>query len=98
MRPIIIVMLLVDIGIFLATAFGVAMRVYSGDRRRPIWSSFAISLLITGNVSIQIANDHPGRPGADVLAFAGPMLIGMAIMCVLVLLRERRDARAASTA
>jgi hypothetical protein len=98
MRPIIIVMLLVDIGIFLATVFAVAMRVQSGDRRRPIWASFAFSLLITGNVSIQIGNDHPGKPGADILTFVGPLLIGMAIMCVLVLLRERRDARVAASA
>jgi hypothetical protein len=93
MRPIIIVMLLVDIGVFLAAAFAIALRADTASRGRPIWSSFAISLLITGNVSIQIANDHPGKQGADILNFVGPMLIGMAIMCVLMLLRDRRAAR-----
>lgn len=90
MRPIMLVMLLVDIAIFVATAYAVAMRKPTERRGRPIWSSFAISLLITGNVSIQIADRHSGKPGADLLWFAGPLLIGMAIMCVLIQIRERR--------
>ena len=90
MRPIIIVMLLIDIGIFLATAFTVAARTPTVGRLGSNWHTFALSLLITGATSIRIASDHPGKLGADLLAFAGPLLIGMAIMCVLVLLRDRR--------
>jgi hypothetical protein len=96
MRPIILIMLLVDLGILVATVFAVTVRRPTADRPRPIWSSFAISLLIIGNVSIQIAGDHPGKPGSDILGFTGPMLIGMGIMCALILLRERRDQRAAA--
>ncbi len=92
MRPIIIVMLLVDLGIVLATAFAVAMRNPTPDRLRPIWASFVISLLIGGSTSLNIAGDHDGQPGADILAFAGPMMVGMAIMGALVAYRERRDA------
>ena len=98
MRPIIIVMLLVDLGIVLATAFAVAMRKPTADRLRPIWSSFVISLVIGGSTSLNIAGDHPGKPGADILAFVGPMMIGMAIMGALIALRERHGAGAAPTA
>ena len=98
MRSIIIVMLLVDLGIVLATAFAVAMRKPTADRLRPIWSSFVISLVIGGSTSLNIAGDHNGQPGADILAFVGPMMIGMAIMGALIALRERHDARASPTA
>jgi len=90
MRPIIIVMLLVDLGIVLATAFGVAMRKPTADRLRPIWSSFVLSLLVGGSTSLNIAGDHDGQPGADILTFVGPMMVGMAIMGALVAFRERR--------
>ena len=92
MRPIIIVMLLVDLGIVLATAFGVAMRKPTADRLRPIWSTFVIALLIGGSTSLNIAGDHDGQPGADILAFVGPMMVGMAIMGALIALRERHGA------
>ena len=95
MRPIITVMLLVDLGIVLATAFGVAMRKPTTDRLRPIWASFVVSLLIGGSTSLNIAGDHEGQPGADILAFVGPMMIGMAIMAALVALRQRHGAGAA---
>ncbi|WP_309603181.1 hypothetical protein [Sphingomonas sp.] len=98
MRPIIVVMLLVDLGIVLATAFGVAMRKPTPERLRPIWISFAVSLLIGGLTSLNIASDHDGQPGADILAFVGPMMIGMAIMGALIALRERHGSGAAPTA
>ena len=95
MRPIIIVMLLVDLGIVLATAFGIAIRKPTPERLRPIWISFVVSLLIGGSTSLNIAGDHDGQPGADILAFVGPMMIGMAIMGALIALRERHGAGAA---
>jgi hypothetical protein len=94
MRPIILVMLLVDLGIVLATAYGVAVRRPTADRLRPIWSSFVISLLVGGSTSVNIAGDHVGSPGADVLAFVGPLMVGMAIMAAIVAFRERRAAAA----
>lgn len=90
MRPIILVMLLVDLGIVLATAYGVSVRRPTAERMRPIWSSFVISLLVGGSTSTNIAGDHAGSAGADVLAFVGPLMVGMAIMGALVALRERR--------
>ena len=94
MRPIIVVMLAVDIAIILVTAFGVAFRKPTADRRRPIWSSFVISLLVGGSTATSIARDHPGDPGSDILTFLGTMMIGMAIMGALVALRERHGAAA----
>ena len=96
MRPIITVMLLVDLGIVLATAYGVAVRLPTSARPRPIWSSFVISLLIGGSTSINIAGDHVGKPGADILEFVGPMMVGMAIMAAIVAFREHRGATIAA--
>ena len=98
MRPIIVVMLLVDLGIVLATAFGVAMRKPTAERLRPVWYSFVVALLIGGSTSLNIAGDHVGKPGAEILAFVGPMMIGMAIMGALVALRERHSTSAAPPA
>ena len=98
MRPIIMIMLLVDLGIILATAFGVAIRKPGADRLRPIWISFVVSLLIGGSTSLNIAGDHDGQPGADILEFLGPLMIGMAIMAALVAWRERRAAGTAPAA
>ena len=97
MRPIIVVMLLVDLGIVLATAFGVAIRKPTPERLRPIWISFVVSLLIGGSTSLNIAGDHDGQPGAAILALVGPMMVGMAIMGALVALRERHGPGAAPT-
>jgi hypothetical protein len=90
MRPIIVVMLCVQLAILLATAFAVVVRKPKADKRRPIWSSFAVSLFIVGMVSVEIAGDHPTAAGADILTFGGPLLIGMALMSLLILLRQRR--------
>ena len=92
MRPIILLMLAVDIAIILASAFGIAMRKPSADRLRPMWASFVVSLLVGGSTSVNIAGDHAGQPGADILGFVGPTMIGMAIMAALVAYRQRRDA------
>src|SRR5215210_3145457 len=91
MRPIIIVMLCVQIGILLATVFAVAVRQPTVARPVPVWSSLAVSLAVVGMTSNRIAEDHGGAPGADILAFGGPLLIGMGVMAALLLLRERRS-------
>ena len=97
MRLIIVVMLLVDLGIVLATAFGVAVRKPTPERLRPIWASFVVALLIGGSTSLNIAGDHDGQPGAEILAFVGPMMIGMALMGALIALRDRYGTGAAPT-
>ena len=91
MRPIIIVMLCVQVGILVATIFAVAVRKPTTARPAPVWSSLAISLLVVGMTSNTIAQDHPGAPGADILAFGAALLLGMAVMAALLLFKERRD-------
>lgn len=90
MKPIIIVMLCVQAGILLATIFAVAVRKPTAARPVPMWSGLAISLFVVGMTSNTIAEDHGGAPGADILGFGGPLLIGMGLMAVLVLLSQRR--------
>lgn len=95
MRPIIVIMLLLDLTIVLVAAYAVALRTPTADRPRPIWFSFIISLLIGGSTSLNIASDHPADSGADILGFVGPMMIGMALMAALIALRQRREVMAA---
>lgn len=92
MKPIIIVMLCVQVAIFLAVTFAVTLRKPTVTKPGPIWSSFAVSLFIVGMTSTRIGGDHAGQNGADILLFGGPILIGMAFMCLLLLIRERRGA------
>jgi hypothetical protein len=91
MRPIIIVMLCIQVGILIATIFAVAVRKPTTARPAPVWSSLAISLFVVGMTSNTIAEDHAGAPGADILAFGGPLLIGMGLMAVLVVFNQRRS-------
>lgn len=90
MKPIIIVMLCVQIGVLLATIFAVAVRKPTAAKPAPVWSSFAISLFVVGMTSNTIAGDHRGAPGADVVSFGGPFLIGMGLMAALLLISQRR--------
>ena len=90
MRPIIIVMLCVQAGILLATIFAVAGRPPTAARPVPVWSSLAISLFVVGMTSNTIAEDHRGAPGADILGFGGPLLLGMGVMAALMLFNQRR--------
>lgn len=90
MKAIIILMLAVQAGIFLATAYAILFTPMTERRGRPIWSSFAIALLVVSGTSWNIGNSHAGQPGADILMYGAPLLLGMAIMAVLLLIRGRR--------
>ena len=90
MKPLIMVMLAVQIGIFLATAYGVMLSRSTSARGRPIWSSLAIALIIVAGTSWQIAEKHAGQPGADLLAYGSPLMLGMGIMAAFMLVRQRR--------
>ena len=90
MRAIVMVMLAVQVGIFLATLWTVLFARGAPERPRPVWSSLAISLVIVAATSWNIAEDHAGQPGADILAYDAPLLLGMGIMCALLLIRRRR--------
>ena len=89
MKPIIIVMLAVQIALLLVTAFTILKAKPSPGRPRPIWSSLAIALIISASTSFQIASDHRGADGGELLEYGSGVLMGMAIVCLLVLLRQR---------
>jgi len=90
MRAIVMVMLAVQAGIFLATLWTILFARGAPGRPRPVWSSLAVSLVIVAGTSWQIAEKHAGQAGADLLAWGSPFLLGMGITCALVLIRERR--------
>lgn len=90
MRPIIMLMLAVDVGVILTTAWTIVAVRSRADGRRPVWTTFAVALAICASTSFNIGDRHAGQPGADLLQFAAPLLIGMALMAILMLIRQRR--------
>ena len=89
MRAIIILMLIVQAAIFLVTIFAAVFTPHRGERR-PIWTSLAISLIIVASAANMIGGKHAGQPGADLLQGGAMVLIGMAIMTIMIALRQRR--------
>ena len=88
MRTIVMLMLAVQVGIFL-TAWTVMMKRAPDEKaRRPIWSSLAISLVIAG-ASWNIGERHQ-EPGGDVLMYGSPLLLGMGLMALFMVIRQRR--------
>lgn len=90
MRAIEIVMLAVQAAALLAAAWAIVMRRPTPERRRPVWSSLAFSLLIIAMVSWQIADKHSGDRGSAVLMYTAPVVLGFALAMLLMALRERR--------
>ena len=91
MRPLILLMLAVQVAIFLTTAYTIIFaRTRPGGPPRPVWSSLAISLVIVAAVSWEIASKHLGQPGVDVLAYDAPLLLGMGLTCMFMMIRQRR--------
>ena len=91
MRAIIIVILVLQVAIVLVTAYTVMFgRATTRNPRRPVWSSLAISLVIIASTSWRIGEDHPTDPGAEVVLYVAPLLLGMALMAIFVLIRQRR--------
>ena len=92
MRPLIMVMLAVQAVIFLGTAWAVMFgRASPRNPRRPVWSSLVISLVIVASASWNIADHHSGEEGADILQFGAALLLGMGLMAVFMLIRQRRN-------
>ena len=89
MKAIIIVMLAVQVLAFVVTAVAV-LTGRSVVGRRPAWSISTIALVIVSGASWNIANSHAGQPGADILMYGSPFLLGMGVMACLLLLRRRR--------
>lgn len=96
MKFLIIVMLAVQVGIFLATAWTILFAPSTIDNPRPVWSSLAISLVVVAGVSWRIAEDHLGDSGADILAYGSPLLLGMGLTAAMLSLRHRRGLDAGS--
>ncbi|MDB5721704.1 MAG: hypothetical protein JWP15_2322 [Alphaproteobacteria bacterium] len=89
MRAIFVAMLCVQVGLALVTAYTIVMAKPSPNRPRPVWSSLAFSLLVTSMVSSQIADRHDLSSGAQLLHFGSAVLLGMGLVSLLVLLRQR---------
>jgi hypothetical protein len=94
MRAIIIVMLCVQAGLIVVTALTILMAKPQPGRSRPVWSSLAISLVIGAGTSVQIADRHDLSAGARLLEYGSGLLLGMGLVCILFLMRQRlgRDA------
>ena len=91
MRTIVMLMLAVQVGIFLVTAWTVMMKRAPDEKaRRPIWSSLAISLVIVAGASWNIGERHLAEPGGDVLMYGSPLLLGMGLMALFMVIRQRR--------
>ena len=89
MKAIILVMLIVQVAAFVATATAV-LTARSIAGRRPVWSTFTVALVVISGASWNIGNSHIGDQGADVLIYGSPLLLGMGIMAALLLIRRRR--------
>ena len=97
MRSIIMVMLAVQIAILLVSAWTVMFgRLSARAPQRPLWSSLAISLVIVAGTSWRIGEGHEGESGADVLMYGSPLLLGMGLMAIFMLIRQRRGLDAPS--
>ena len=90
MRPIIIVMLIVQIAIFIVTAVATLTARAERPRARSLWSSLAFALVIISATSWQIADKHETEQGADLLHYGSPLLLGMALMCALMMIWPHR--------
>lgn len=89
MRPIIMLMLAVDVALVLVTAWTILTAKPQPGRPRPIWSSLAISLIVCASASFQIAGRHDLSAGARLLDYASGVLLGMGLLSLLVLVRQR---------
>ena len=89
MRAIVIVMLIVQAAIVLV-AIWTMLTAKSDAARRPVWSGLIVSLVIIAGVSWNIGERHAGQPGAEILMYVSPLLLGMAIMGALFALRKKR--------
>jgi len=95
MKPIIIAMLALQVVLILVTCVTIVRARPSPGRPRPIWSSLAIALIIGASTSFGIADNHRGADGVELLQYGSGLLMGMGLLSVMVLIRQRlgTDAR-----
>jgi hypothetical protein len=92
MSTLVIIMLCLQVAIVIVTAYAIGFRKPTPAKPRPIWFSFGISLIVIAGVSWQIGGDHARNPGAVLLGLGSAFLLGMAVVVLLLDLRERRGA------
>ena len=92
MKPIIITMLAVDVGLILVVAWTVVFAKWTEDQPKPNWAGIIIPLVVAAGASQRIADKHDGQPGADLILFGSALLFGMALMGAFVAWRTRRRA------
>jgi 4-hydroxybenzoate polyprenyltransferase len=90
MKAIVMLMLAVQAAIVLVTVVTVLTARPTSGRGRPFWPGLIVSLALIGTVSWQIGEKHHGQPGAEILMWGSPFLLGMAIMAALMVVRRRR--------
>jgi hypothetical protein len=90
MSPLIVLMLIGQLGLVAAAAYVVAIRDSASAAPRPGWSSIAIALVVGSLASFQIATAHAGEAGSVALELGAAGLAGMALMSALLALRVRR--------
>jgi hypothetical protein len=89
MRAIEIVMLCVQAAMVLVVAWTILMARPRPGRPRPIWTSLGFALVVTAGTSAQIADKHHPDAGARLLEYGSGVLLGMALVSLLVALRQR---------
>ena len=90
MKPIEILLLVIQVAVVLAAAWAMVGRRPTAARRRPIWSSLTISLLVIAMASFNVVERHAPGPGPELVRFGGAVLIGFAVAMALMGLREHR--------
>lgn len=90
MRPVILLMLCVQVAIFLVTAAAVLFGRSTATRPRPGWSSLATSLFVVALASWLIAGDHQADAGGEPLLLGASLLLGMSILSIFAGIRQRR--------
>ena len=90
MSALVILMLVVQVAGLLAAGATIVLRRFDGSRKRPVWSSLAIALVVIAATSFNIADKHTGGPGADIVQMGAGILLGMGVAMALMAIRERR--------
>ena len=90
MKPIILAMLLAQAGIIAATIIAIAGRAPTPGRPAPVWQILVIAIAIVAGASAGIADKHDAAAASEVLQFGAGILIGLALCCALMAIREWR--------
>jgi hypothetical protein len=79
-----------QVAVVIAVGYVMVVRKPSTAKPRPIWPGIAGPVLAVGIISQFTARNHTGETGAREVSELGFVLIGIAIMALLVAIREFR--------